>query len=165
MNSTTRNLIERLRGASTNLIESVWRWWTAGQPSTWPAGHSSRSPPTFGNWILYLRIVDAKSHCEPTQSVFEVEVFFSYQNIDFPFIWRDSWSVLSFFFFFSILFLPLFLFFFYDLSLEDLGVLMILEEKITSLKTSFQMKWYGLVKCGYRRWTHILEWSYARQYG
>jgi hypothetical protein len=32
-----------------------------------------------------------------------------------------------------------FLFFIYALSLEDLGVLMIFEEKITSLKTSFQM--------------------------
>jgi hypothetical protein len=67
---------------------------------------------------------------------------------------------------FSILFLPLALsHFFYAPSLEDLGVLMILEEKITSLKTSFQMKWYRLVKCEYRRWTHILEWSYTRQYG
>jgi hypothetical protein len=36
---------------------------------------------------------------------------------------------LSFFSFFSILFLPLFLFFFYAPPLEDLGVLMILEEK------------------------------------
>jgi hypothetical protein len=32
-----------------------------------------------------------------------------------------------------------FLSFFYALSLEDLGVLIIFEEKITSLKTSFQM--------------------------
>jgi hypothetical protein len=38
-----------------------------------------------------------------------------------PFIRRDSWS------------------FFHALSLEDLGVLMIFEEKITSSKTSFQM--------------------------
>jgi hypothetical protein len=27
------------------------------------------------------------------------------------------------------------------------------------------MKWYGLVDCEYRQWMHILEWSYARQYG
>jgi hypothetical protein len=42
---------------------------------------------------------------------------------------------------------------------EDLGVLMIFEEKITSSKTSCQMAsiyWW---------WTHILEWSYARQHG
>jgi hypothetical protein len=54
---------------------------------------------------------------------------------------------------------------FYAPSLEDLGVFMILEGKITSSKTSFQMKWYGLGKCEYRRWTHIPEWSYAFQYG
>jgi hypothetical protein len=45
------------------------------------------------------------------------------------------------------------------LSLEDLGVLMIFEKKITSSKTSFQMAsiyWW---------WTQIPEWSYARQYG
>jgi hypothetical protein len=40
--------------------------------------------------------------------------------------------------------------FFYAPSLEDLGALMILEEKIHFLKTSFQMKRYGLVKCEYR---------------
>jgi hypothetical protein len=44
-------------------------------------------------------------------------------------------------------------------SLEDLGVLMIFEEKITILKTSFQMASI------YWRWIHIPEWSYARQYG
>jgi hypothetical protein len=41
--------------------------------------------------------------------------------------------------------------FFLAPSLEDLGVLMIFEEKITSSKTSFQM---ALI---YWRWTHILE--------
>jgi hypothetical protein len=45
------------------------------------------------------------------------------------------------------------------LSLEDLGVLMIFEEKITSSKTSFQL---GSI---YSRWMYILEWSYARQHG
>jgi hypothetical protein len=44
-------------------------------------------------------------------------------------------------------------------SLEDLGVLMIFEEKITSSKTSFQMASI------YWRWTHIPEWSYAHQHG
>jgi hypothetical protein len=51
------------------------------------------------------------------------------------------------------------LFFFHAPSLEDLGVLMIFEEKITSSKTSFQMAsiyWW---------WTHISEWSYACQHG
>jgi hypothetical protein len=38
----------------------------------------------------------------------------------------------------AFLFLPFFLFF-YTPSIEDLGVLMIFEEKITSSKTSFQM--------------------------
>jgi hypothetical protein len=27
-----------------------------------------------------------------SKRIFEVEVFFSSQNINFPFIWRDSWS-------------------------------------------------------------------------
>jgi hypothetical protein len=62
--------------------------------------------------------------------IFEVEVFFSSQNIDFPFYLR---RLLELFF--------LFFFFFYAPSLEDLGVLMIFEEKITSSKTSFQMAW------------------------
>jgi hypothetical protein len=39
--------------------------------------------------------------------------------------------------------------------LEDMGVLMIFEEKITSLKTSFHMASI------YWRWTDILELSYA----
>jgi hypothetical protein len=55
--------------------------------------------------------------------VFEVEVFFSSQNIDYPFYLK---RLLELSFFFS----P---------SLEDLRVLMIFEEKITSSKTSFQM--------------------------
>jgi hypothetical protein len=50
-------------------------------------------------------------------------------------------------------------FFFHALSLEELGVLMIFEEKITSSKTSSQMTSI------YWRWTHIPEWSYARQHG
>jgi hypothetical protein len=41
-------------------------------------------------------------------------------------------------------------------SLEDLGVSMTFEEKITSSKTSFQM---ALI---YWQWMHIPEWSYAR---
>jgi hypothetical protein len=45
------------------------------------------------------------------------------------------------------------------LSLEDLGVSIIFEEKITSSKTSFQMASI------YRRWMHISEWSYACQHG
>jgi hypothetical protein len=44
-------------------------------------------------------------------------------------------------------------------SLEDLGVSMIFEEKITFSKTSFQMVSI------YWQWTHILEWSYAHQHG
>jgi hypothetical protein len=48
---------------------------------------------------------------------------------------------------------------FFAPSLEDLGVLMIFDEKITSSKTFFQM---ALI---YWWWTHILEWSYACQQG
>jgi hypothetical protein len=57
-----------------------------------------------------------------SKRIFEVEVFFSSQNIDSPFyLWR------------------LLKLFFYAPSLEDFGVLMIFEEKITSSKISFQM--------------------------
>jgi hypothetical protein len=76
--------------------------------------------------------------------IFEVEVFFYSQNIDFPFYLK------------RLLELP---FLFHAPSLENSGVLMIFEEKITSSKTSFQM---ALI---YWRWMHILEWSYARQHG
>jgi hypothetical protein len=62
-----------------------------------------------------------------SKNIFEVEVFFTSQNIVFPFYLR---RLLELFFFFS---------FFYAVSLKDLGVLMIFEEKITSSKTSFQM--------------------------
>jgi hypothetical protein len=78
---------------------------------------------------------------------FEVKVFFSSQNIEFPFYLK---RLLKLFFF------PLS---FYAPSLEDSGVLMIFEAKITSSKTSFEMAsiyWW---------WMHILEWSYARQHG
>jgi hypothetical protein len=44
--------------------------------------------------------------------IFKVEVLFSSQNINFPFIWRDSWN-----FYFSSS-----LFFFFAPSLEDSGV-------------------------------------------
>jgi hypothetical protein len=77
--------------------------------------------------------------------IFEVEVFFSSQNIDFPFYLKRL--------------LGLFLSLFHAPSLEDVGVLMIFEEKITSSKTSLQLAsiyWW---------WTHILEWSYAHQNG
>jgi hypothetical protein len=70
-----------------------------------------------------------------SRNISEVEVFFSYENIDFHFYLE---TLEAFFTLFS-LFLSFSFFFFYDPSLEDLGVLMIFEEKITSSKTSFQM--------------------------
>jgi hypothetical protein len=45
------------------------------------------------------------------------------------------------------------------LSLDDLGFLLIFEEKITSSKTAFQMDSI------YWQWTHIPKWSYAHQHG
>jgi hypothetical protein len=67
---------------------------------------------------------------ESYEKSFEVEVFFSSQNIDLSFYLKRLLELSFFFFFFSILFLPLFLsLFFYAPSLGDLGVLMILEEK------------------------------------
>jgi hypothetical protein len=60
------------------------------------------------------------------KKIFEVEVFFSSQNIDFPFYLRRLLEL-----------------FFYAPSLEDLGGFVIFEEKIISSKTSFQMAWHG----------------------
>jgi hypothetical protein len=70
-----------------------------------------------------------------SKNIFEVKVFFNYENIDFPFIWRLLKPFSLFF-----LFLSFFFFFFYAPSLKDLGVLMIFKEKITSSKTSFQLE-------------------------
>jgi hypothetical protein len=74
-----------------------------------------------------------------SKRIFEVEEFFSSQNINFPFIWRDSWS-----FFFSS---PLFFFFFFCSISWGLGVLMIFEEKITSSKLLF--KWLEYTSGGH----------------
>jgi hypothetical protein len=75
----------------------------------------------------------------------KLKCFFSSQNIDFPFYLKRL--------------LEFFSFFFHAPSLEDLEILIIFEEKITSSKTYFQMASI------YWRWTHIPEWSYARQHG
>jgi hypothetical protein len=64
-----------------------------------------------------------------SKRIFEIEVFFSSQNIDFPFYLKRLLEL----FFLSSLFVE------HALSLEDSGVLMIFEEKIISSKTSFQM--------------------------
>jgi hypothetical protein len=76
--------------------------------------------------------------------VFEVEVFSSSQNIDFPFYLKRFLELfsLSLFEYFFFLFLSLFL---YALPLEDLGVLMILEEKNHFFKNFFsnKMVWIG----------------------
>jgi hypothetical protein len=64
-------------------------------------------------------------------------------------------------------FLFSFFLFFYAPPHEDLGVLIIFEEKITSSKTSFQMAWYGMTWSWlwiYWQRTHIPKWSYTRQY-
>jgi hypothetical protein len=83
-------------------------------------------------WKGFLRCYDGGGENGITSKrIFEVEVFFSSQNIDFPFYLRRLLELFFFFFFFFL--------FFYAPSLEDLGVLMIFEEKITSSKTSFQM--------------------------
>jgi hypothetical protein len=76
--------------------------------------------------------------------IFEVEVFFSSQNIDFPFYLKRLLKLSLFLF--LILFLSFFLsFFFYAPSLEDLKVLMILEEKNHFFKNFFsnEMVWTG----------------------
>jgi hypothetical protein len=99
-------------------------------------------------WKGFLKWYDGGGENGITlKRIFKVEAYFSSQNVSFPFIWRDFWS----FFFLSL--------FFSALSLDDSGVSMIFEENITSWKTFFQMA------STYWRWTHILEWSYARQHG
>jgi hypothetical protein len=65
-----------------------------------------------------------------SKRIFEVEVFCSSQNIDFPFYLRRLLGFFSFYFFFFFSMLGL---------LRTWGFLMIFEEKITSSKTSFQM--------------------------
>jgi hypothetical protein len=73
-------------------------------------------------WKGFLKLYDGEGENKITSKrIFEVEVSFSSENVNFSFIWRDFWT-------FS---------FFSALSLEDLGVLMIFEEKITSSETSF----------------------------
>jgi hypothetical protein len=69
-----------------------------------------------------------------SKRIFEVEVFFSSQNIDFPFYLRRLLELFFTFFLFL-------LFFFFSMLclLRTWGVLMIFEEKITSSKNSFQM--------------------------
>jgi hypothetical protein len=101
-------------------------------------------------------------------NIFEVEVFFSSQNIDFPFIWRDSWSFsFSYYFFFL---------FFNNVSLSSFlcsvcwglgGFDNIWGEKSLLQKLSFQIEWHGMTwSCLwiYWRWTYIPKWSYTRQY-
>jgi hypothetical protein len=97
------------------------------------------------------------------KDILEVEVFFSSQNIEFPFIWRDSWSFSfsSSFFFFSISFPSLFL---CSVSWGLGGFSWYLRRKITSSKMFFSngMSWSWLWI--YLRWMRIPEWGYARQY-
>jgi hypothetical protein len=78
-----------------------------------------------------------------SKKIFEVKVFFSSQNIDFPFYLKGLLE-LSFFSFFQYFFF-LFFSFFYAPSLDDLGVLMILEEKNYFFNNFFlkEMVWTG----------------------
>jgi hypothetical protein len=78
------------------------------------------------------------------KDIFEVEVFFSSQNIDFPFFYGTVGAFLFlplFSFLFSIIFLSSF---FYAPSLEDLGGLIIFEEKYHFFK-NFLFKWNDMV--------------------
>jgi hypothetical protein len=53
--------------------------------------------------------------------IFEVEVFFSFQNIGFPFYLKRLLELSFLFSFFQYFFFLFFSLFFYALSLEDLG--------------------------------------------
>jgi hypothetical protein len=99
---------------------------------------------TFSQWFgkgFWNDMMEGEKMESYKKEFLKLKCFSPLKILTFPFIWRGSWSFLSLFFntFDSSFSLSLF---FYALSLEDLGVLMILEEKITSSKTSFQMKWY-----------------------
>jgi hypothetical protein len=70
-----------------------------------------------------------------SKMIFEVQVFSPLKILTSPFYLSRLLELFFFFFFhFSSLFS-----FFYASSLEDLGILMIFKEEITSSKTSFQM--------------------------
>jgi hypothetical protein len=85
----------------------------------------------------FLKWYDAGGENRITSKrIFEVEVFFSSQNIDFPFYLKRLSEFSSFL---SLFLLSFFSSFFHALSLEDLMVLMIFKEKITSLK--ILLKW------------------------
>jgi hypothetical protein len=95
-------------------------------------------------WKRFLKWYDGGGEWNHIKRFFDVEVFSSSQNIDFPFYlnrFLELFSLsLSFQYFF---FLFPSLSFLYALSLEDLGVLMILEEKNHFFKNFFsnEMAW------------------------
>jgi hypothetical protein len=97
-------------------------------------------------WKGFLKWYDGGGENGITSKwIFEVEMFFPFKILTSPLFEETLGAFLS---------LPLFFSFF-----VSWGVLMIFEQKITSSKTYFQMAsiyWW---------WTHILEWSYARQQG
>jgi hypothetical protein len=78
---------------------------------------------------------------------FKVEMFFSTQNIDFPFLFAETLGAFLFpsSLFFNTFSLSLSLFFSILHLFENLGILMINEEKNSS-QISFQMKWNGMAK-------------------
>jgi hypothetical protein len=66
---------------------------------------------------------------------FEVAIFFSSQNIDFPFLFEETLGAFLFSFFFSLYFFQYFFSLFSILRLfKDLGILMINKEKSTLQK-------------------------------
>jgi hypothetical protein len=100
-------------------------------------------------WKGLLKLYDeGRENGITSKKIFKVEVFFSSQNIDFPFIWRDSWSFSfssSFF-----LFLP-FSFFFLLRLLRTWGFWWYLRRKSLLQKLLFKwldMEWHGH-GCGY----------------
>jgi hypothetical protein len=107
-------------------------------------------------WKEFLKWYDGGTENEITlKRIFEVEAFSPLTMLTSP-LFEETFGAFLFPFLFSFSFS---LSLFSASSLEDLGVSMISEEKITSSKTSFH------VASTYWRWTHILEWSYALQHG
>jgi hypothetical protein len=94
-------------------------------------------------WKRFLKWYDGgDGGMESYKKIFEVEVFFSSQNIDLPFYLKRLLELSLFFNTFSSSFS---LFFFFAPSLEDLGFLMILEEKNHFFNNFFsnEMVWTG----------------------
>jgi hypothetical protein len=90
-------------------------------------------------------MMEGKQMCSYTK-YFEVAIFFSSQNIDFPFLFEETFAAFlfpSFSFFFSLFFNMFSLFFFYALPLLGLRDFDDISGEKQPSKILF--KWYGMI--------------------